>query len=70
MPWETKYRSKWTGEIVTHVNTNDEADARAWGRMLAQENGCKAVTEFVHSGPHTDNSGRRTHIESVGNDKE
>ena len=69
MAWEIKYTSKWSGKTETHVNTNNVSDASGWARHLASENNCKATCEFVHSGPHTDNSGRREHIVSYGDKK-
>jgi len=68
MPWEITYKSKWSGEKQTHVNTNNQSDAEGWARSLAQDNNCKVTCEYVHTGPHTDGSGRREHVVSVGND--
>lgn len=68
MPWEITYRSKWDDREHVHVNSNNRADAEGWARNLAKDNGCKAVCEYVHEGPHTDNSGRRDHVISVGGD--
>ena len=67
MSWEIKYTSKYTGKTETHVNTNNESDARGWAKSLAESNGCKAECTHVVDGPY-DRSGKRTHVVSEGSD--
>ena len=67
MSYKITYTSKWSGEKQTHINTNNEADARGWTRSLANDNNCKAVCEHVADGPY-DYSGKVTHITSEGSD--
>lgn len=44
--------------------------AEAWARTLSStNNGCRAECSYVNTGPHTDYSGRRDHIITVGNDR-
>jgi len=69
MPYEIKYRSKWDGKEHVLTYSGNQAGAEGWARSLASDNGCKVVAEYVNNGPHTDYSGRRDHIISIGNDK-
>ena len=61
--WRVSYRSKWSGETVTHNHTVNEAGARGWTKTLANEHGCKAVCERV------DRDGIITHVTSEGSDR-
>jgi hypothetical protein len=62
MPWEIKYRDKYTGQEVVHKHSHNEASARGWADALAKDNRCKAVCERITE------SGVRTHVVTVGDD--
>ncbi len=68
MSYQIKYTDKHSGREVTHVNNNNEADARGWTKSMADSNGCKAVCEHVADGPY-DRSGKVTHVTSDGHDR-
>lgn len=67
MSYKITYTDKWSGEKQTHVNNNNEGDARGWTKSLAESNGCKATCEHVADGPY-DHSGKVTHVTSEGSD--
>lgn len=66
MPYEITRTDRWSGKPVTTVHNNSLADALGHADYYQRTDGGKVTVEYVHSGPHTDNKGRREHIRTEG----
>jgi hypothetical protein len=69
MPFEIKYRNKWTGEVETHRYEGNVAGAKGWAESLASEHGSKAECHRTEDNVATGVSREVEHIITVGNNR-